>query len=79
MMSRIDDMTYDEIATKLDISTNTVKYHIKTALQKLRDGMGNIFIWLIILLNISRMFLIYVPILFLIVIVFKNIALTALN
>jgi len=36
MMSRMDDMTYDEIAAQMDISVNTVKYHIKTALQKLR-------------------------------------------
>ena len=39
LMSRIDDMTYEEIATLMNISVNTVKYHIKTALQKLRNGL----------------------------------------
>ena len=39
MMSRFDDMTYEEIATEMNISVNTVKYHLKTALQKLREGM----------------------------------------
>ena len=39
-MSRFDDMTYDEIAEQMHISVNTVKYHIKTALQKLRTGMS---------------------------------------
>ena len=37
MMSRMEDMTYEEIAAQMDISVNTVKYHIKTALQKLRS------------------------------------------
>jgi RNA polymerase sigma-70 factor (ECF subfamily) len=36
LMSRMDDMTYEEIAAQMDISVNTVKYHIKIALQKLR-------------------------------------------
>ena len=49
LMSRVDDMSYDEIATKMDISSNTVKYHIKIALQKLRDGLGNTMSLLIIL------------------------------
>ena len=39
LMSRVEDMSYDEIASKMDISPNTVKYHIKIALQKLRDGI----------------------------------------
>ena len=36
MLSRMEDMSYDEIAENMGISINTVKYHIKTALQKLR-------------------------------------------
>jgi RNA polymerase sigma-70 factor (ECF subfamily) len=40
-MSRIDDMTYEEIAAQMNISTNTVKHHIKTALQKLRIGLSD--------------------------------------
>ena len=41
MMHRMDDMSYEEIAVQMNISVNTVKYHIKTALQKLRAGMGD--------------------------------------
>ena len=51
MMSRMDEMSYDEIATQMGISTNTVKYHIKTALQKLRKGMGDVMLWFILLLS----------------------------
>ena len=40
LMSRMDDMTYGEIAAQMNISVNTVKYHIKTALQKLRAGFS---------------------------------------
>ena len=60
MMSRMDDMTYDEIAVQMNISPNTVKHHIKTALQKLRSGMGNLLLWLIFFLN----FFSHTPILF---------------
>ena len=35
-MSRFEGKSYEEIATQLNISENTVKYHIKTAIQKLR-------------------------------------------
>lgn len=49
LMSRIDDMTYEEIAAQMDVSVNTVKYHIKTALQKLRTGMDNFLVWIILL------------------------------
>jgi RNA polymerase sigma-70 factor (ECF subfamily) len=52
LMSRIDEMTYDEIAMQMDISVNTVKYHIKTALQKLRAGMERCLVWLILLWKI---------------------------
>ena len=48
-MSRIDDLTYEEIALQMDISINTVKHHIKTALHKLRIGLSDflilIFLW----------------------------------
>ena len=40
-MSRMDDLTYEEIALQMDISINTVKHHIKTALHKLRIGLGD--------------------------------------
>jgi len=47
VMSRVEDMSYEEIASKMDISSNTVKYHIKVALQKLRDGLSNTMLLLI--------------------------------
>ena len=49
VMSRLEDFTYDEIATHMGISTNTVKYHIKAALQKLRSGMEGVLVLLIFL------------------------------
>ena len=63
-MSRIEDMSYDEIASQMGISINTVKYHIKTALQKLRAEMDTILIWLILLCTFSVIFLLHTPILF---------------
>lgn len=39
-MSRNEEMTYEEIASMLGISVNTVKYHIKKALAILRDELG---------------------------------------
>jgi len=38
-MSRFEDLTYEEIARKLDISVNTVKTQIRRALEKLRTKM----------------------------------------
>jgi RNA polymerase sigma-70 factor (ECF subfamily) len=40
-LSRVDNLTYDEIAARMHISVNTVKHHIKTALLKLRDGLSD--------------------------------------
>ena len=65
MMSRIDDMTYEEIAAQMNVSPNTVKYHIKTALQKIRAGMGNLLIWLILFLSFLGIFFTHTPTLFL--------------
>jgi len=39
-LSRFDQLRYEEIAVKLNISVNTVKYHIKSALSKLRTDLG---------------------------------------
>lgn len=45
-MSRYDQMKYEDIAKKLNISVNTVKYHIKNALAKLRSDLGKyISVW----------------------------------
>jgi len=57
IMSRVEDLSYDEIASKMDISSNTVKYHIKVALQKLRDGLSNTMLLLIMTRMIFNDFL----------------------
>jgi len=62
VMSRIEDMTYEEIAAQMDISSNTVKHHIKTALQKLRGEMGHLFTGFILFLNFFSIFFVYIPI-----------------
>jgi len=64
LMSRMDEMTYDEIATQMNISINTVKYHIKTALQRLQTGMGDLIMWLILLWTFFVIFLLHIPTLF---------------
>jgi RNA polymerase sigma-70 factor (ECF subfamily) len=51
IMSRYDNMSYEEIAAEMDISVNTVKYHVKTALQKLRAEMSDLILLLIMLLT----------------------------
>lgn len=42
-MSRFDGLEYGEIAQKLGISVNTVKYHMKKALALLRTSLGEYF------------------------------------
>lgn len=39
-MSRFEEMSYEQISKELEISINTVKYHIKNALSTLRDQLG---------------------------------------
>lgn len=39
--SRFEQKKYEEIATELNISVNTVKYHIKNAIASLQANMGN--------------------------------------
>ena len=53
LMSRVDDKSYEEIATEMGITINTVKYHIKTALQRLREGMGDLMLWFTLFLSSS--------------------------
>ena len=45
-MSRFEDLKYQEIADKLNISVNTVKYHIKNALSKLSHDLSKYLITL---------------------------------
>lgn len=43
MMSRFREMSYEEISQELDISVNTVKYHIKNALVVLKKEFGTFY------------------------------------
>ncbi len=38
-LSRFENLKYDEISIKMNITVNSVKTHMKNALQKLRDAM----------------------------------------
>ena len=49
LMNRLDEMSYDEIAAQMNISTSTVKFHIRTALQKLHTGLDSLMMWLLLL------------------------------
>jgi RNA polymerase sigma-70 factor (ECF subfamily) len=40
-LSRFEDLTYEEIADRMNISVNTVKLHVKTALKKLRTALSD--------------------------------------
>lgn len=48
ILSRIEELKHEEIATKLNISVNTVKYHIKQALSILRERLKDYLISIII-------------------------------
>lgn len=39
VLKRLENLSYEEIALQLNISVNTVRYHIKTALKNLRDEL----------------------------------------
>jgi RNA polymerase sigma-70 factor, ECF subfamily len=43
-LSRFSDFTYDEIASEMGISVNSVKTNIKNALAKLREKLSDLFI-----------------------------------
>lgn len=40
-LKRLEDLSYEEIALQLNISVNTVRYHIKAALKNLRDELSD--------------------------------------
>lgn len=48
ILSRIEELKHEEIATKLNISVNTVKYHIKQALSILRERLKDYLISIIL-------------------------------
>ncbi|HEY4788753.1 MAG TPA: RNA polymerase sigma-70 factor [Bacteroidales bacterium] len=54
LLSRLNDLTYEEIAKEMGISVNSVKTNIKNALAKLREQLKDFFI--IIFIFIFRMF-----------------------
>lgn len=54
-MSRFEEKSYEEIAVNLNISVNTVKYHIKNALAKLTQSLNK---YLLFLLLYESLFLI---------------------
>lgn len=47
--SRFEEKRYEEIAQELDISVNTVKYHIKKALSQLRLDLGKYLLLLLLI------------------------------
>lgn len=53
-MSRFEDKKYDEIASELNISVNTVKYHMKNALMKLRLELKDYVISALVLLTLFK-------------------------
>lgn len=53
-LSRFEQLGYEEIARKLSISVNTVKYHIKNALLKLHEDLAKYLILIAaILMNVK--------------------------
>jgi RNA polymerase sigma-70 factor (ECF subfamily) len=55
-MSCLDGRTYEEIATTLDISVNTVKFHVKHAYRAIRDAIHESPRSLLLLLSLKRRF-----------------------
>jgi RNA polymerase sigma-70 factor (ECF subfamily) len=48
--SRFEGKNYEEIATEMGISVNTVKYHIKNALSRLRKDLGHFSVLILVCL-----------------------------
>jgi len=48
-LKRKEELSYEEISIELNISVNTVRYHIKSALKKLREELGEYLITIILL------------------------------
>lgn len=51
IMSRIEGMSREKIASELGISINTVKYHLKNALSILSEHLGKYLIFLLFFVN----------------------------
>lgn len=52
-LNRYDGLKYEEIAQKQGISINTVKYHLKQAIKKIREQLTDYLTCLLILFNIK--------------------------
>ncbi|MFZ4724429.1 MAG: RNA polymerase sigma-70 factor [Paludibacter sp.] len=52
-LKRYEDLSYEDISAQLNISINTVKYHIKSALKFLREELGEFLTAIILLLFLS--------------------------
>jgi RNA polymerase sigma-70 factor (ECF subfamily) len=52
-LKRYENLSYEEISIQLNISINTVKYHIKNALKILREELGEYLTALILLFFMS--------------------------
>ena len=53
---RQDGTSYKEIAEQLDLSVNTVKYHIKNALSKLRTELKDYLVVLLLFLLSNELY-----------------------
>ena len=53
VLKRYEDLSYEDISAKLNISINTVKYHIKSALKILRVDLGEFLTAIILLFFLS--------------------------
>ena len=53
-MSRFDNMKYGEIAQEIDVSVDVVKYHIKTALAKLRVALKDYLTLLLVFFSVFQ-------------------------
>ncbi len=57
-LSRFEEMSYEDISTKLEISINTVRTQMKRALKKLRDSLKD-YLPLFILLFFNKIFIFF--------------------
>lgn len=62
LLSRKNDLTYKEIAAKLNISINTVKTQMKIALERLRNSLKHYLNVLVIWIWVSSSVILYIPV-----------------